>query len=348
MENHGFFSCTFWHWCYNHRSEQQNTEGLGRMLETFLMTLEKMMEILGLLALGYLFNKLKLVPRTAEPVLSKFVTFLFLPCLTLYSNIVEFRVDLLGDYAILILVGGAFCVATIGMSYLTAGLFEKKRGYMQNVYRYALTVPNTGAVATPLVLALFGQAGLVEYGMFTFVLGILTNSWGLAQLVPSHGKTTFWSNMRKCFNLQFFAKVIGILLAVVGAKYWLPQPVLNVCSNLSDCYVTVSLLLTGFSLADFPLNEIFGKIKVYWFILWRMVALPCIFLLVLLVFEAPLMMAIMLAITYASPCGMNVIIFPTAYGEECPPDGASMVLISTLVSMVSVPLIYALVQVFFT
>ena len=49
----------------------------------------------------------------------------------------------------------------------------------------------------------------------------------------------------------------------------------------------------------------------------------------------------MAALTYACPCGMNTVVFPAAYGEDCQ-SGASMLLISSLCAIFTAPLIYAL------
>ena len=317
------------------------------MLDAFLMTFEKMAQLILFVALGYGCNRLKLIPHAAEQVMSLFVTLLLLPSLNLYTGIVECRLDSLGQYGVLVLVGGVFCLLSIGLSYPTSKLFVKNNAYEQGVYRYALSIPNTGAVGTPLMLAFFGTAGMFQYSLFQFVASVLTYSWGIAQLQPDHGKTSLWSNLRKCINPAFTALVIGMLLGVLGAKVWMPAPVINVLHDLSNCYVPMALLMTGYALADYPFGKVFGSLRVYLYTAWRLVALPCIYLAVLLAFKAPLMMATMMAMTYTGPCGMNVVIYPAAYGEECP-SGASMVLISTLVSIVTVPLIYALVQVFFS
>ena len=316
------------------------------MLETFLTTLGEMSQILMLLALGYLFNKLRVITRAAEQVLSRLATMLFLPSLTLYSNMMECKIESLASYVPLVMVGTAFCLVSILIGYPAAKLFEKEDEYQQGVYRYAMAIPNTGAVGTPLMLAFFGTSGLFQLNLFGFVSGILTYSWGIVQLQPSHGKTTFVQNLKKCINPQFLAMVTGMILGLLGADQWMPTPVVDVVSDLGSCYVTIALLLTGFSLADYPITEVFGDVKVYLYTLLRLILMPCLYLVIMLIFKAPLMLAIMVALTYASPCGMNVVIYPAAYNKECK-AGASMVLISTLVSMVSVPVIYALVQFFF-
>ena len=82
------------------------------MLLTFLTAFEQMFRIVFLLAVGYAFNKLHIVPRTAEPVLSKFVAMLFIPSLMLYSNMVECRLDSLSTYGTWTLIGGGLSIAS--------------------------------------------------------------------------------------------------------------------------------------------------------------------------------------------------------------------------------------------
>ena len=48
----------------------------------------------------------------------------------------------------------------------------------------------------------------------------------------------------------------------------------------------------------------------------------------------------------AGPSGMNVVVFPASYGQDCE-TGASIVMISSLGSILTVPVLYALVQNFF-
>ena len=308
------------------------------MLVTFLTTLAQMFRIIFFLFVGYMFNKLRLVPRTAEPVLSKFVSLLFIPSLTFYSNMVECKLDSLGLYSQYVLIGAGLWLLMAAIGCLLAKPFGGNNHYLQCVYRYAFAFPNTGAVGTPLVLAFFGTAGLFQFGLFMFVAGVMTYAWGVPQMRPTKEKNFF--------NLNFVAMLCGMILGVLGAKEWMPSIVLDIFSDLGSCYVPVALLLTGFSIADYPFAEVFGHIRVYLFSLIRLLIFPCMVLGILYVCKAPYMLAVMAALFFACPCGMNVVVFPSAYGQDCK-EGASMVLISSLCAVVTVPVIYALVQQFF-
>lgn len=317
------------------------------MFETFTIALEQMLRVILLLALGYAFNKLKLVPRSTEHVLSRFVVLLFLPSLTLYSNMMECKVTSLAEYSQWVIYGAVFCFLAIGLSIVLGNRFGKGDAAIAGVYRYAFAIPNGGAVGTPVMLALYGTAGLFQYNLFNFVSTIMTYAWGVPQLLPHDAeRPTFRSVFKQLFNLNFIAMLLGMALGLLGAPNWMPGFVVTAIDGLADCYVVVSLLMIGFSIADYPVREFLGEKKLYAYTLIRMLLIPGLFLSVLFAAKAPLMFCTMMAIHYASPCGMNVVVYPAAYGQDCK-LGAGMVVVTSVVSILVLPLLYTVVQTFF-
>ena len=161
------------------------------------------------------------------------------------------------------------------------------------------------------------------------------------QLQPSHGRHDLMFYIRRIFSANFVAMLIGIVLGLLNARAWMPTVVLNTVQELGDCYVIMALLLTGFSIADYPIHEVIGNVKIYVFSLLRLIILPVIFLILVKLVNADPMLSLMAVLSAACPCGMNTVVYPAAYGEDCKP-GASMVLISSILSVVTVPVMYAL------
>ena len=58
------------------------------------------------------------------------------------------------------------------------------------------------------------------------------------------------------------------------------------------------------------------------------------------------LMAMLTALAFAGPSGMNVVVFPASYGQNCE-TGASIVMISSLCSVLTVPVICAVVNLMF-
>lgn len=315
------------------------------MVTTFLITLEQMMRILLLLSIGFAFNKLHLVKPEAAVVLSRFTTMLFLPCLMLYSNIMECRVDSLAANAGLVVLGTVFCLVSMAMSYPLGKVLGGKDEYQQGVCRYAVTFPNTGAFGTPLVLAFFGTSGLFQYNLFYFVPGILCYTWGIMQLQASHDKSSLWTSLKKCLNPTTLFTVFGLILGVLGAKNWIPEIVLKTTGDLGDCYIIVGLILTGFTIADYPFGQVFRNVWIWVFALLRLVIIPAVFGAVMILCGASLMTCVLVILAYCSPCGMNPAIYASVYGKDCE-MGAGMILVSSLCSGLTIPVMYALVQYF--
>lgn len=316
------------------------------MLSAFLTTLEQMIRIVLLLALGYMLNRLHLIPKAAEQALSRLVTILFLPCLTLYTNAVNCDFHALVTYGQWALIGGACTALSVALAVLLAPRFSRGNAYLNGVYRYAIGFPNTGGVATPLILTFFGTAGLFKSGMLLFVHGIVCYTWGIMQLQPEHGRHNFGYYLRHMFNANFVAMLAGMALGLCNAVKWVPAVVLSIIDELGGCYVTLALLMTGFSIADYPIQEVVGDKRVYAYSFLRLLAIPSLYLLLMFVLKAPALLALFVVLFYACPCGMNAVVFPAAYGEDCRP-GASMVLTSSLLSILTIPVMYALVTLTF-
>ena len=315
------------------------------MLTTFLSTLEQMVRVLIVIAFGYIMNKSHAVPKIAESVVSKLVTLLFAPALSFYSFATESQISSLIAFAPLVVIGLIFRLSSIGISYPLSKLFSPKDKYRQGVYRYAVSFPNSGAFATPLVMAFFGTSGLFQFSLFQFTSTFLTYTWGASQMEPEHEKIPMKARLIKFINPNTVAMFSGLLLGILGAKNWMPNIVMTTFKDLSTCYVMGGLLVIGFTLADYPFKNIFNNWKIYIFSALRLLVIPAVFLVVLLLFNASEMLCMITALAYASPCGMGAVIFPAFYGKECE-DGAQMVLISSIASIITIPVMLALVKLF--
>ena len=317
------------------------------MLTTFITVLEQMIRIIFLLSLGFTFNKLHLIPKTAEAVLSKFTTMLFLPCLVLNAYIVECDFKNLIEYGPLVLYGMMYTGISVAFAYLLAPRFAGGHAYTKGVYRYTFAMPNTGAGATPLLIALCGGTQGVFLGQtFAFAQSITTYTWGIMQLQPDQGRHDLKFYLKRILNLNSITLVLGIILGVIGAKNWIPEIILTTIGDLGDGYVPVALLLAGFTIADYPVLELIGNAKIYLFSLLRLIVIPGIFMvlswLLQPVFGLSAMVCMLFVLYTACPAGMNSVVFPAAYGEDCRP-GASMVLVSTILSVVTLPIMFTLV-----
>ena len=311
------------------------------MWSAFQTVFGQMMIILCLLLIGYVFNRKGWAPRETESVLSRLITRIFLPALSFNTFLTRCTVKNLSENWSLLLYGGLLCLISIAVSYPIAKVLARGDRYLAGVLRYSISFPNTGGVAIPLTLAIYGTMGLFQFSLFTLVNVIFCYSWGLAQFMPDMQEATFRQKLAKVCNPNCVAMLIGGIMGLTGLGEVLPQVFYDGVGKLVDCYTATALLLTGFVIADYPLRRIFGDKLVYVMTALRLVVLPLVSLAVMKLLGASEVMMAMACLLLCSPCGMNVVIFPAAYGQSSR-FGASFVLISSALSVVTVPLLFAL------
>lgn len=305
-----------------------------------------MARIFGFLLLGFGLNRLKILPKGAGSGISKLVTTVFLPALLFHSNVTEFNILNIGLYGKLVLLGGVLwlvvTVAILPIAKKLSGGDPVERG----IYLYGLSFSNTGSVGTPVVLALLGAVGLLEYNLFLFVWGLLTYAWGVNLFAPHQEKMTLSRRIAQILNPAFIGSNLGLILGAFGAKNWLPAMAVNIVGDLGGCYVPIALLMAGYTIADYPLGNVFKLPKSYLFAFARLIAIPAVMMLLCLAFKMDKSVATLVLFGFACPCGINVVVFPASYGMNCK-TGASLVLISSLASILTIPALYALLQYLF-
>lgn len=313
------------------------------MITAFLTTLEQMARILLFLVIGYGLNRLRILPKGAATGSSRLVTVLFLPALMLYSNMTEFNLADVASYGGLVLSGVIFwTVITLVVAPLAKKL-AKGNADDHSVYLYSLTVPNTGAVGVPLSLALLGSAGLFRFNLFVLFVVIMTYGWGVGLFMEGNGKKSVGQLVRRVFNPVFVGMLAGLVLGALGAKNWMPGMAVKIIGDLSACYVPVSLISAGFAIADYPLGDVFKRPTSYFVTFLRLLLIPAVVVAACMCLGLTKEVATFAVLTFASPCGMNAVVYPASYGKDCK-TGASVVLLSSLGAVLTVPLLYALVQ----
>lgn len=317
------------------------------MLLAFSTTLIEMLRIFALLLIGYAANKLHILPKDAGAAVSRLVTMLFLPALLLHTNMTEFDLAQVANYSQMVLIGVVLWFIVAFLSAPVAKLFASKNPRERGIYLYGLTLPNTGAVGTPLALALLGTTGLYHFTLFILINHITCYAWGVNLFLETERKNSFKRFLINMLNPVFISMMIGLTLGACGARNWMPQLIIDITADLSSCYVPVSLLMTGYTIADYPLGEVFGNLRSYVFTALRLVVIPVFALAVAWVFGVSREIATLIVLTYAGPCGMNVVVFPASYRQDCK-TGVSMVLLSSLGAIITVPILYAVVQQLFS
>ena len=195
-----------------------------------------------------------------------------------------------------------------------------------------------------IVLGIGGEAGdamLFKYLMFTFLMNAVVLAWGLYILVPKdQNSKSVWANLKTgLLTPPFLAMVLGIILGVTGVSRYVPTFLSTALENAGNCMGPVAMLLAGIVVGGYNFGELLKNKKVYLTSLLRLIVLPALFVSILKLIGVADEIVTLTLIAYATPMGLNTIVYPAAYGGDTK-TGASMALISNILAVATIPIMY--------
>lgn len=317
-------------------------------MEIFNSTLQQMLMMFFLIVVGFVLRKKCILPDNANVTMSKLETFVFVPALSLFTLMTKCTVETFAENAELILYGLVITLVAVAMAYFLSRFFVRdwrqspEAAYQRNVYKYALTFGNYGFMGNFIVLGVFGNDMFYKYSLFTFLVMVICNSWGLYILIPKDRNAGLLHNLKKgLLTPPILALVFGIILGLLSAKQYVPTFMLNAFESASKCQGPVAMVLAGFVIGGYNFKDLICNKKVYVATALRLIVIPAVMMLALKAIGTSDEIMTLALITFATPLGLNTIVFPSAYGGD-PKTGASMAMVSHTLSVVTIPLMYLL------
>ena len=316
-------------------------------MEIFFLTLQQMLMMFSLIMVGFFLRKKEILPSNSDSTMAKLEMWVFVPALSLFTQMTKCNVDSFKENLDLILIGLIISAIGVLLAYPLSKLFMPKprddqEAYSRNVYKYAMAFGNYGFMGNFIILGVWGTDMYFKYSLFCFCIGIICAAWGLCILIPSEHNVSVWKNITKgIFTPAVLFLLAGIVLGLLNVKQYVPQFILTALDNAGACQGPVAMVLAGFVIGGYNLKEILLNKKVYLAALVRLILIPAVFMLALKAIGVSGDLLILALIFLSTPLGLNTIVYPAAYGGETK-TGASMVMISHTLSVITIPLMYLL------
>ena len=312
-------------------------------MEIFYLTLRQMLMMFFLIAVGFVLRKKKLLPETSDKTMAKLETFVFVPALSLFTQMTKCTVQSFKENYVLMFYGLAIVLCAIAVSYPLSRLFFKKseaKSYQRNIYKYALTFGNYGFVGNFLVLGIWGTDFFYKYSLFVFLIGILCSGWGMYILIPKEKGASLLQNLKKgLIQPPLIALLLGMIIGLLSLRPYIPEFIISGLDNAGKCQGPVAMILAGFVIGGYDLKKLITNIKVYIASLLRLIVIPACIMLVLKFFGTSEEIMTLALVAFAAPLGLNTIVYPAAFGGETE-TGASMAMISNTFAVITIPLMY--------
>lgn len=325
-------------------------------MENVLTILWQVVTMILLAAVGYLMYKGGKISQEGSKSLGNILIFLSLPCVIINSFLVERTPERITG----LFVSAFMAALVLALSMLLSRLILGRHA----IDNFAGSFANPGFFGVPLITASVGDGGVFYIAAFIAFLNLLQWTYGVSLLessdkngmLPKHGEGKVSSQV----NLKKQAVAIGLRLIkapfmiaiLVGAFFFLagiPMPsVLSKCiANIAGLNTSIAMFTIGIYMAQINIPKMFLKSRLYLVSLVRMVIIPTAAIGLLFALPASmneLKMAILIAA--ACPVGSNVAVYAQLHNRDYG-YAVETVVISTLLSIVTLPLVVGIAGILF-
>lgn len=303
------------------------------------ISFEQVIIMFIMISLGFTLVKLKLIDISAKKSLSNILVYLVVPFMIINSYVTEYNQTIMNNLLYTFLI--SFVVLILGIVFVfLISLFyhiDSKR-----ILMFAMMFSNAAYMGFPLVEAMFGADGLIYASGFVSMFNILL--WTIGYMVVSRSFSFKTAVVGILKTPVLYALIIGIIIFFFQIP--IPNLILKPISLIGAMNTPLSMIITGMIIAS---SNIFKAIKNKY--LWlssviRLIIIPFISLGVILLFNLVGVNKDVLKIVFileACPCAAITSIFAIKfnYDENL---AASLVVVTTLISAVTLPLFVLLVE----
>lgn len=301
------------------------------------------LEIAILILIGFIIRKAGFLPKDFNAALSAFVINVSLPCVILSSMNIPFDPDEVRGMLVLAVMGAVMTAAFLLLGHV--GYLISGRGGAGRLIRFGTAFPNYTYMGFPVMQTLFGDVGLFRYSIFS--MPVRTFIYIVARLNFTGGRNEKLSardTFRQLLTMPVAAMAIGLVIYLFNIR--LPPVIGNVLSDIGATASPLGMFICGMSLADADLKKLLHAPKMLILVALRNLIAPALTLGVLICTGIN-SEYIKIAVIYAAlPVAAITTAFTIQYerSDEAVADSSIAVLLSTIVSIGTLPVFSALLE----
>lgn len=296
--------------------------------QTMPVMITQVVAMFLMMVIGAVLYRGQLVDNAGSKQLSNVALYVATPAVILQSLATTF------DAAKM--VAGAACMAlSFIFTLVSAGVAHLYFRDRQRAAQLGITISNMGFMGIPLVQSVLGE----EY-----VFYISACMAGQVPLIWSYGiwlisqDTSKISLKKIATNPSIVAVVVGIVLFCCSID--LTGVIKVTAQDMGNLNTGLAMLVMGIYLAQTDLRSLVRDRNLYAACALRLLAVPAIVIAVMVLLPLDPIVKLVVVIALSTPCGTVSAMFPQMFGGDYR-FGAGLVSVSTLLSLVLMPLVLA-------
>lgn len=311
-----------------------------------MIVLEQVFILFLLIIVGYIVKKRGIVTDKINREISSLVLGILLPAFLLKSMNFSFSLEVLIQSGTLVAISFSVYALTILLSFVVTYLLKEK-DMRKDIFQYILAFSNVGYMGYPVIDAILGAEGVFLAAIYNLSFSVLVWTYGIFvmkrtpdRLKGKHYETTLWQKVRGAFNPCLIAVSLGFILFLFSIE--LPYPIFRSLELLGNTASPLSMMFIGFILAEVPFKEVYTDLNAFVVSLVRLIVFPVMVLVILKTMGFTGMLIKVPVIITAMPAAANTAIMAARYENDYK-LGSKVIFISTLISIITIPLIVFLV-----
>ncbi|MBS5885702.1 MAG: AEC family transporter [Clostridium sp.] len=231
-------------------------------------------------------------------------------------------------YSILFMILGGI------ISYI---LLKPLKGEKKKILHFANFFSNCGFIGFPIINSIFGAEGVVYTSIFNMVFTIFLWTYGVMIFSDKLSK----ENIKKVLlNPSIIAVYIGIPIMIFNIK--LPASILDTTKIVGDMTAPISMIIVGSILSKVKIKSIFKEASVYYGALIKLIVIPLAIYMIKLIIKDNSSVIDTIIVIQAMPAAAMTSIFAADFDKE-KEYGAIVVFVTTLLSIITIPVIVKLI-----
>ena len=319
------------------------------MLIDVLPVFAQMVILFLILILGYIGGKTRVLTLADNKPLSKMVNCITNPCSVLYSALCVQRALENGEVLKLIGITVVMYFVLILIAELTTRILKVKVD-QQGQYKFMLVFSNVGYMGIPVVQAIFGEEATFCVAIFIMVFYLFIYTYGVRNICSDPGqKGIDWKKVICPMTICSLLGIIGYLCGVqfgVGASeegFDVGVIISKTLRTVANITTPCAMLIIGCALSSVPIKKVVTNWRLYIVALLKLLVIPlAVYALMRPIMGQSMVLGVMVVIM-AMPVATIITMLSAQYDKD-QTLAASSVFITTLLSVITIPLLAAVLR----
>ncbi len=305
------------------------------MLENFLTVGHQVLVLFILMGLGAIGNRRGLINENAISGMTNVVLYFVTPCVIISSFQREAKAELFKGLVLTAIITFALHLVFALITNLCIHDEDKAK---EKVFRFAAVFSNCGFMSLPIQQAILGDIGVFYGSVYVAVFNVVLWTYGLA-MMSGDAKSIRVKTL--VFNPGIVGICVGLIVFIFGIE--LPSIIAAPINYLAALNTPLPMIVIGYYLGNLRIADLMSDMKQYAAIGLRLIVLPLTAILLLKVLDVEATISTVCTIACCAPVAAVTAMFANRFNRDAG-LAAQTVSVSTLLSLITIPVMVALVQ----